>query len=360
MNAVVDRPLLYSARPSIVLAGQARPELSAAVTSLTVRESVEGLYRLEATFGNWGTHQGEVGFLYFDRALFDFGAEIAVEMGAGQAEGRIFAGRITGLEGRFPGQRPPEITVLAEDKLQDLRMTRRTRSFEQASTADIVNRVAGDHGLQAQVDVDSISYAVAAQVNQSDLAFLRELARAADAELWIENGALHAQARSRRRAGPVTLVYGQTLQEFAVLADLAQQRTALTVSGWDVAGKTAIDEQATDSSVQNELDGGRSGAALLQEKFGARTEQIAHQMPLSSGEARACADAGFRRQARRFVTGRGVAEGDARIRVGAKVTLGELGPLFNGAYYVSAVRHAFDARGYRTSFTVERPAVETR
>lgn len=360
MNAVVDRPLLYSARPTIVVAGEERPELGAAVTSLSVHESVEGLYRLEATFGNWGTHQGEVGFLYFDRALFDFGVEIAVELGAGEAQGRVFAGRITGLEGRFPGQRPPEITVLAEDKLQDLRMTRRTRSFEQASTADIVRAIAGDHGLQAQADVDSVTYAVAAQVNQSDLAFLRELARAADAELWIEGDALYTQARSRRRAGQVTLVYGQTLHEFSVLADLAQQRTALTISGWDAGGKTEIDEQATESSVQNELDGGRSGPALLQEKFGARTEQIAHQMPLSSREARACADAGFRRLARRFVTGRGVAEGDARIRVGAKVTLGELGPMFNGAYYVRDARHAFDARGYRTSFTVERPAVETR
>jgi phage protein D len=360
MNAVVDRPLLYSARPTVLVAGQARTELGAAITSLSVRESVDGLYRMEATFGNWGTHQGEVGFLYFDRALFDFGVEIAVQMGAGQAEGTIFAGRITGLEGRFPGQRPPEITLLAEDKLQDLRMTRRTRTFEDASTADIINRVAGDHGLQTQVDVDSISYTVAAQLNQSDLAFVRELARAADAELWIENGALHAQARSRRRAGEVSLVYGQTLQEFAVLADLAHQRTALTVSGWDVAGKTAIEEQATDNTVQSELDGGRSGAALLQEKLGQRAEQIAHHMPLSSSEARACAEAGFRRLARRFVTGRGVAEGDARIRVGAKLTLRELGPLFNGAYYVSAVRHAFDARGFRTSFTVERPALETR
>jgi phage protein D len=358
MNAVADRPLLYAARPSIKVAGQQHPELGAALSALSVTETADGLYALEATFGNWGARQGEVGFLYFDRALFDFGVEIEVEIGAGQAEGPIFKGRITAIEGRFPSQRPPEILVLAEDRLQDLRMTRRTRTFENVTTADVVNRVASGHGLQPQVDVDSVTYATVAQLNQSDLAFLRDLARAVDAELWIDGTELHVQARARRRAGEVNLVYGQTLREFAVGADLAHQRTTVSVSGWDVGGKSAIDEQVGESAVQGELDGGASGPGLLQQKFGERAERIVHHMPLSSSEARACAQARLRALARRFVSGHGVAEGDARIRVGARVRLSELGPLFNGAYYVCEARHTFDYRnGYRTLFGAERPGL---
>lgn len=358
MNALADRPLLYPARPTLKLAGTERPELSAALTALTVTETVEGLFTLEATFGNWGSSQGEVGFLYFDRTLFDFGAQIEVAIGAGQAEGTIFTGRVSALEGRFPGQRPPEILVLAEDRLQDLRMTRRTRAFEKSTIADVAGAIAGDHGLTPQVDVGNLSYPLLAQLNQSDLAFLRDLARAVDAELWIDGTTLHMQARSRRRGGQVSLVYGRTLREFSVAADLAHQRTSVHVCGWDVDGKSAIDEQATDSSVQGELSGGLSGPSLLQQKFGARTERIVHHMPFTSDEARARAQAHFCRRARRFVCGRGVAEGDARIRVGASVSLSELGPLFNGAYYVSEARHAFDFRnGYRTLFTAERPGL---
>jgi hypothetical protein len=38
--------------------------------------------------------------------------------------------------------------------------------------------------------------------------------------------------------------------------------------------------------------------------------------------------------------------------------LAGLGPLFNGRYYLSEVRHTFDfARGIRTAFTAERPGL---
>ena len=360
MNGNSDRPLLYAARPTLKIAGLERPELAAALATLTVAESVDGLFTLEATFGNWGSAQGDVGFLYFDRKLFDFGVRIDVDVGAGQAQGSIFSGRITALEGHFPGQRPPEILILAEDRLQDLRMTRRTRSFDQSTIADVVNSIASDHSLQPQVDVETLSLPVLVQVNQSDLAFLRDLARVVDAELWIEGTSLHMQARARRRSPEVRLIYGKTLREFSVSADLAHQRTSVKVSGWDVDDKSAIDEEATDSSVRGELAGGSSGAALLREKFGERSERIVHHMPLTTREAQVRAAAQFRNRARRFLCGRGVSEGDARIRVGVNVNLTELGPLFNGTYYVSEVRHTFDnLHGYRTLFTAERAGLGT-
>jgi hypothetical protein len=44
--------------------------------------------------------------------------------------------------------------------------------------------------------------------------------------------------------------------------------------------------------------------------------------------------------------------------VGAELELKAVGPLFEGKYYVTRVRHTFDlAHGYRTAFTVERPAL---
>jgi phage protein D len=360
MNAPAERPLLYAARPTIKVAGRERAELSAALMAMAVTETTEGLFALEATFGNWGAAQGEVGFVYFDRALLDFGAQLEVQIGAGAAEGPVFAGRISALEGRYPGQRPPEILVLAEDRLQDLRMTRRTRSFEDSTVSEVLAAIAGDHGLQPQADVEPVSYPVLAQLNQSDLAFLRDLARAVDAELWLDGTALHMQARARRRGAQVRLRFGQTLREFAVSADLAHQRTSVNVSGWDVSGKSAIDERATDDAVRGELAGGRSGAAVLQEKLGPRAERIVHHVPLTSEEARARAAAELRRRARAFVRGRGIAEGDARIRVGASLELSGLGPMFDGAYYVSEARHAFDCRnGYRTAFTAERPGLGT-
>ena len=41
----------------------------------------------------------------------------------------IFAGRVTALEAEYPMGGGAELVVLAEDRLQELRMKRRTRTF---------------------------------------------------------------------------------------------------------------------------------------------------------------------------------------------------------------------------------------
>jgi len=351
-------PALYPSRPTISVEGSKEEVLGEQLQGMLVEETTAGLYRCELTFVNWGPKDGAVGFLYFDRALLDFGKTVKVEIGAGKGAGSVFEGRVTGLEGRFSGGRPPELLVMAEDKLQDLRMTRRTRTFEDVSVADVIRQVAQAHGLKADVDLSGPTHKVVAQVNQSDLALARERARAAGAELWIEGGALKAKARPSRGAGSLTLTYGEGLHEFAVAADLAHQSTGFTVAGWDVASKQAVSPEATGSVVQGELNGGDAGSDILQQAFGGRKQQVVHDLPVNEDEARALAEAHFARAARRFVAGTGVAEGDARLRVGAELELKQLGPLFEGKYFVTRVRHTFDtAHGFRTVFSVERPAL---
>lgn len=345
---------IYSSRPTIAVSGRDNAELGAALLALSVVERADGLYHCEALFGNWGPMNGATTFLYFDRRTLDFGASLAVKLGSDT----LFEGRITALEGRFPNGGPPQIAVLAEDRLQDLRMTRRTRTFSNITDRAAFSDVASSHGLTPRVNLSGPSYKVLAQVNQSDLAFLRERARSIDAEVWVEGAALHAAHRRDRRTSGATLVLGARLREFSVLADLAGQRTAVTANGWDVAGKAALTHEATEAVISGELGSDESGVGILQAKFGGRKESLAHGVPLTSAEVQAQAEAMFRHSARRFVMGRGVAETDPLLRVGRDIELQGLGPLFSGKYYLAEVRHRFDgSRGLRTEFTVERPGI---
>ncbi len=349
----------FAARPTVRIDGQEQPALGDDVLqALMVEETTLGLFRCEATFTNWGPTGNDAGFLFFDRRTLDFGKTISFEFGPPGQSGPVFAGRVTGLEALYPPARPPELVVLAEDRFQDLRMERRTRSFENVTDADVIRQIAGQHGLTARPDVDGPTHRVLAQVNQSDLAFLRERVAAADAELWVDNRTLYAQARSRRSAGSATFTYGQNLLEFTVLADLAHQRTSVRVSGWDVAGKQALDVEAGESAIAAELRGGRSGSAVLGQALAARRERVATAVPLSQAEARAMAEARYRARARRFLRGAGVIDGNVKVRVGATAELKGLGPLFDGPYYVTLARHTFDLRdGFRTTFEAERPGI---
>lgn len=346
---------VVSARPTFTVAGQDNADLAAGLLSLVIVETVSGLYRCEALFGNWGPASGTTGYRYFDRRTLDFGQAFQVKLGTSL----LFEGRISALEGRYPEGAAPQINVLAEDRLQDLRMTRRTRTFANVQDSAVFSQIASDHGLQSQASLQGPTHTVLAQVNQSDLAFLRDRARALGAEVWVEGSSLRAAPRGSRAAGqPVELVLGARLREFSVAADLATQRDSLTVGGWDVSAKGPQTYQATESAISAELEGGESGASILSSKFGARKEALVHGVPLSSAEAQAQAEAAFRMIARRFVVGRGKAQADERLRVGAFVDLKGLGPLFSGKYYLSEVRHLFDgASGLRTEFAAERPSL---
>lgn len=349
--------MLVAARPEFVVDGRAAAELGDRLVSLLAAEDDSGMARFEARFANWGPLPGGgYGFLHDDRKLLDFGKALAVNWG-GRA---LFSGRITALEGVFPAGGAPEFAVLAEDRLQDLRMARRTRTFLDGTDADAFRAVAAGHGLSAVLDLDGPKRPALAQVNQSDLAFLRERARRLDADVWIDGTALHAAVRSKRSATAVALTWPGSVRSVAVTADLATQRTSVTVSAWDPRTKAAATHEATDSVLGSESAGGDSGATVLRQAFGTRPETVAHRGPLDTGAARVEAEAAFRQMARRFVVARGVAEPDGRLRPGKPVALAGLGPVFSGTFRLCEVRHVFDdtdGQGLRTEFEAERPAI---
>lgn len=353
------QPRFFAARPSLWVDSRLEASLGEQyLTRLLVEETTQGLFRCEATFLNWGPRGEGEGLLWLDRRLLDFGKPFAVAFGPPSHSNAVFAGRITGLEAHYPQDSPPELTVLAEDRFQDLRMERRTRSFEDTNDEQVFRAIAAEHGLTPELDLEGPRYRVLAQVNQSDLAFLRERAAAIDAELWIDNRTLYAQMRSRRNAGPAQFAYGRNLLSFSVLADLAHQRSAVRVCGWDVSAKRPIEERADAATIAGELGSLRSGSAVLAAALAPREERIVSAVPLSSAEASSMAAARYRERARRFVRGMGTVDGNVRVRVGAHIELNGLGAMFDGEYYVTLARHTFDAeQGYRTFFECERPGI---
>ena len=83
-------------------------------------------------------------------------------------------------------------------------------------------------------------------------------------------------------------------------------------------------------------------------------------MPLTDTEAEWWSRYEMLRRARGFVTVHGVTRGNPEMRVGSRLNLDRVGSPFNGpGYYVVEVSHSYDlARGYRTTFSAERGAIE--
>ena len=222
----------------------------------------------------------------------------------------------------------------------------------------MIRRIASDHGLQAQVDLNGPKHKILAQTNQSDLAFLRDLARCEDAQIWVEGTKLKAATRSQRKGGTVELAWAGTLREFRVSADLAHQRTSIVASGWNVSDKEVARHEADEAAVRAEL---RTVTAARQ-RCGGLSERVRTH---SRTGYRSMGPRRGHWQRRVYVIWRGgsssasgVAETRADLRVGAKLKLSGLGPLFEGEYNAIYVHHRFDAKsGMRTEFRCDRPSL---
>lgn len=336
-------------------------ELARDLVFLRVEETVSGLKHLQARFvavGPDSTGQSDA-LLYMDGEILDFGKTLQVAIGPLAGQRTIFNGVISAIELQYEEAQEPEVIVYAEDRFMDLRMTRRFRSYEQMSDADIARAIAEEHGMTAEVDAAGPTYDVVQQINMSDLAFLRERARLLQAEVWADGDSLYFSTRDKRTAPALTLVRGNDILAISACADLAHQRTKIHISGFDAARREAIDESSGEEVIQAEITSGRSGPQILQQTFGERVSHRVRETPLQSGEAKDWAAGEMLRRARQFVVINGVTSGSPDMTVGSQLTLERMGEVFEGdGYYVTCLKHTYDlTQGHRTHFEAERATV---
>src|SRR5262249_91591 len=160
-------------------------------------------------------------------------------------------------------------------------------------------------------------------------------ARLIQAELWCTGSTLHFRTRDKREGTKVTVVKANQLLSARIGADLAHQRSSVTVTGYDAGGQRAINEQAGPEGlgagtaggrsgrevVEAEIAGGRSGPRLVRDALGDSASYRVREAALTIAEAKAYAKAEMLRRGRRFVTVSGTLLGNADLVVGGRLEL---------------------------------------
>jgi phage protein D len=354
--------LLNYAGPVFEIEGEANPELARDILHLEIHETTAGLKTLAVRFVAIGAtgSSADQQQLYLDGSVFDFGKKVSIVLGATPRAHTVFTGWISAIEADFKEGEESEVVIFAEDKLMNLRMTRRLKTYENVSDADIARAIASEHGLTPAVDADGPTYDLVQQWNMSDLAFLRERAARIQAEIWMEDETLNFKTRNNRTATELTLVRGNHLISLRARADLAHQRTTVKLSGYDATQRERIEEEAGEDAIQAEVSGGLTGPSVLQRAFGDRVSYRVRDVPLTSSEATDWVKAEMLRRARRFVVVTGTTSGSADMVVGSKLTFERTGNPFDGpGYYVTSLSHTYDSQnGFRTHFEAERATVQ--
>lgn len=343
---------VYGACPTVRIGGQENARVRELLVGMDLTETEGGLSALELRFSNVASlTSGGAELAFEDELALKLGSAITVYAGDQAAPQEIFRGVVTGLEATFSRAAPPELTVLAEDKLQQARMARVTKVHDNVTIADLARSLASALGLTPVIS-GFTQTGTWAQVNESDLSFVRRLVQRYDGDLQVVGDELHVSPRASVRRGAVELRLLSQLSRVRVLADLAHQVTGTTIAGWDAVAGQRLSAQSSGAHLGP--GSGRDGAQILRQALAARAEHLGHYAIGSAAEAQALADAAFDRRARRFVRIAGTASGNPAIRVGTHVTLKDVSARFDNTYYVVQTQHRFSMRnGYETHFEAE-------
>lgn len=352
-EATVSRTPIFNAHPTLRVDGQVDERLSALLVAMAMDESEGGMSTLTLKLENSVGTDGPPELAFDATSRLKLGAELKVGTGDRAAPAEVFRGKVSALELLCETGKMPMLVVLAEDGLASARRHRRSAVYANMSPADVVNRIASGLGLTPNISGLTSPIATWAQINETDLGFLRRLLARFDIDLQVVGTDLQVAPHRELQRSVIDLALDSQLSRVRATADLADQATTVSLAGWDAVQGAAVASRIT--SIDDGGPGrGRSGVDWLQGTFGDRQEHLARPAVGTQAEADAVAQAAFDQRARRFVRVEAVAEGNLALRVGSHVRLSGLSPQFDNTYFVQRCSHRFDlVQGYRVEFGAE-------
>ncbi len=283
------------------------------------------------------------------------GQEIKIYFGDAdlRSDEPVFAGEVVGLEIDLGISRAIMLRIRAYDRAHRLHRGRITKTFLNVTDSDIAAQVAGDVGLQSDVENTSGVYEWVLQNNQTNWEFLQERAAIHGFELQVSDKTLIFKPPPSTERLPVDLTWEQELISFRATMTTGEQVNEVEVRGWDPINKKEVVGLASSPDNLPILEGPTNGGAVAQSAFQRPAKMVVARQPIYDQEqAQRLAQTVLDELAGTFITAQGTAMGDPKLQLGSEVNLIDVGKQFNGKYMVTQITHRYAPDGYLIDFEV--------
>ncbi|MGH9038602.1 MAG: VgrG-related protein [Acidimicrobiia bacterium] len=305
-------------------------------------------------------------FALFDEELFTLGLPVDISFDGGAGDVLVSRGEITAVAVEQGATGRHELVVSGLDRAHRLARGTKNRTFSTLKDSDVVQTIAGEHGLSCDVEASAITHDHLLQAG-TDYAFVCEAARRCGFEWWVTDQTLHFKAAAKEGSGP-TLRWGENLRRFKVRFTMGGMAESVDVYSWDP------DTQAIITAAPVRMDSASADGVALSCRAPAATTMLAgaagsgaftgtHSLRASpvqsTDEAGKLAAAVAKLTSAEHIRARGDAAGNPRMRAGAEVDIEGLGAKLSGGYVLSAVEHVIGGNmPYTTRFSCggRRPA----
>ncbi len=320
------------------------------------------------------------------------GMDVTVELGSTTDHEVVFRGFVTRVEGDFPEDAIPTISVVAHDRRARLGLRERSRRLPNQRLSDVVREVARSHFSQVEVDVPGdpdFDINGIRQPGISDLRFLLALAEEFQCQLLLERRGDEDVLRFvsletlYRQEPALTMHYQRAhvdhlLLSFRPVVDIAELR--LPIARMAIDAQSAEQPEVQQSTAEPPTvhdDSGDDGFSRLQADaperalrllpLRAAAQEVEQTMIRELGTVRLgeappfltpeqASERGSNRVAHRLLgmRARGRSRGLPSLRASQIANIQDVGARFSGNWYLTSVRHVVDGSGYHTELECER------
>jgi phage baseplate assembly protein gpV/phage protein D len=284
------------------------------------------------------------------------GAKISVRVP--DTDEPLFSGEVTATEHLYEPGHGREVRVRGYDALHRLRKRQPVRAHVELTLVDLIKELVADLGLNVEAEAPGPLWQRLVQFRQSDFQMITEVAERCGLYLTLRDKTLHVITLAGLDE-EITLKLGETLLEARIEVNGDGACRSVATTGWDPLrveqheGKADQARNGRDisASVDPSDVGGSGERTIIDETIG------------NDLQADAIAQAELDSRMAREVILHGVAEGDPKLRPGARVQIENVAPPLAGRYVLTSVDHTFDSvRGFVSTISTAPPppGVQTR
>ncbi len=280
------------------------------------------------------------------------GKQLKIQAESGGGPETIFEGELVELEPHYEPE-GMKLTIRGFDKLHRLTRGRFVKSYVDVKDSDIMKKIIGDAGLQAQVTETSVIHKHVLQANQSHFEFLRDRAAALGYFMYAEGDKIHCEPPSSAGAA-VELQWHQNLSDFRPRLSTVGMVSEVNVRGWDPKNKEVITAMQNQGLGAPKIGVSQSGSQIARSAHNINATYLVNDpLPRDTAAATVLAKAVADRLIGHFVEADGTCGGDPKLLAGQKVKISRVGTRFSGEYFVTSASHIFQQKlGYVTHFSV--------
>lgn len=299
------------------------------------------------------TKKEEGYFSRLDADQFAVGKEVEIKLGREGTPATVLKGEITSLDIDIAAGGTPMLTVRGYDRAHRLHRHRKNRTFLNMSDADIVSKIAREHGLTPKTDSTPTKHDHVYQDNRTDWEFLRARASRIGFELFVDDKTLNFRKPAPQTSPVPAQKLGEGLQHVRMRLATPGQVDKVTVRDWDEKAKKAVKAEVTSATKLHSPAKPADGVTMAKKAFGSGAWNTGDVGVSTAGEAKTVATAIMNKIAVNSLQLEGMVLGNAKVRPGKTLQLKGVSERFDGTYYLTAATHKITpGDGYVVHFIV--------